>query len=309
MRRLGELGELVIATSVNAETLSGEGMQASVIIVRAPIPAALVERAPQLRAAIRHGAGLDMIPVEAATRAGVLVANVPGVNANSVAEHVFMCALMLMRRMRAIDTRLRSEGWNEGRACADSARELRGRRLGIVGYGNVGRRVHAIARNGFAMETLIHTRRHESVPEEAFCADIDSLMAQCDIIVLCCPLTPETRGMIDARRIAAMRRDAIIVNVARGPILDEDALVEALRNSAIGGAALDVFSQQPLPRKHELFEYDNVILSPHLAGITEESMLAMGMGAAAEAANVLGGKLPENLCNPEAVERYRARFA
>jgi D-3-phosphoglycerate dehydrogenase / 2-oxoglutarate reductase len=308
MRRLAALGDLTVATSLDEATLIEEGAKASIIVVRAPIPAALMDRASPLRAAIRHGAGLDMIPVEAASRAGVLVANVPGVNANAVAEYVLMCALMLMRRMRAIDSGLRTGGWNEGRTHADSASELAGRRLGIVGYGNVGRRIHAMAAGGFAMETVVHSRRRESIPEHASYCDLDTLMARCDIIVLCCPLTPETRGMIDARRIGLMRPDALLINVARGPIVDEDALVEALRNKAIGGAALDVFSRQPLPANHALLAFDNVVLTPHLAGITRESMLAMGMGVADEAGRILSGKLPVNLCNTEAVDLYRTRF-
>ena len=308
MRRLADLGELTIASSLDDATLIAEGMGASVIVVRAPIPAELLERAPLLRAAIRHGAGLDMIPVAAATRAGVLVANVPGVNANAVAEYVMMCALMLLRRMRAIDGGFRQKGWAEGRIFADSARELKGRRLGIVGYGNVGRRIHAIAANGFGMEIAAYSRRRESIPEHTPYRDLDSLMEQCDIVVLCCPLTPETRGMIDARRIALMRPDALLINVARGPIVDEEALLEAMRKSAIGGAALDVFARQPLAKNHALFDIDNLVLTPHLAGITEESMLAMGMGVADETARIVSGKLPANLCNPEAVELYRSRL-
>jgi D-3-phosphoglycerate dehydrogenase len=115
--------------------------------------------------------------------------------------------------------------------------------------------------------------------------------------------------MIDARRIALMKPAAVIVNVARGPTIDDDALIAALRENRIGGAALDVFATQPLPPEHPYFSFDNVVVTPHMAGITEESMLRMGVGAVEETLRVLAGELPVNLRNPEVVERYRQRFA
>jgi D-3-phosphoglycerate dehydrogenase len=127
--------------------------------------------------------------------------------------------------------------------------------------------------------------------------------------VLCCPLTPETTGLMSRERIAAMKPGALLINVARGPVIDEAALVDALREGRIGGAALDVFTTQPLPADHPFFSFDNVILTPHMAGITRDSMMRMGTGAAAEALRVLSGELPVNLCNPQAVPRYRERFA
>ncbi len=127
--------------------------------------------------------------------------------------------------------------------------------------------------------------------------------------MLCCPLTPETRGLIDARRLGLMKKTALIVNVARGPVIVDEALIDALRDGRIGGAALDVFATQPLPPDHPYFAFDNVIITPHMAGITEESMMRMGTGAAAEVVRILAGDLPLNLRNPEAVAAYRTRFS
>jgi D-3-phosphoglycerate dehydrogenase / 2-oxoglutarate reductase len=311
-RRAAEMlagaGELVVASAVDTETLAREGREAEIIIVRAPLPVSLFENPSRLRAAIRHGAGLDMIPVEAATRAGVLVANVPGANARTVAEHVFMVTLALLRRFRKMDRDLRSAGWNVGREHSYEMSDLAGRTVGIIGMGNVGTEVVRIARHGFGLEVIANTRRRESLPEGVSFASVDELVTQADVIVLCCPLTLETTGLISSERIARMKPDALLINVSRGPVVDDAALISALRERRIGGAALDVFGTQPLPPDHPYFGFDNLILTPHLAGITEESMMRMGVGAAAEALRVLTGELPLNLCNPEVVARYRERF-
>jgi D-3-phosphoglycerate dehydrogenase len=305
---LGNACRLEVASALDAATLIAESRDAAAIIVRAPLPEAIFADAPLLRAAVRHGAGLDMIPVEAATAAGVLVANVPAVNARSVAEHVFFVTMALLRRFRMMDSDLRARGWLAGRAHAERTNELSGRKIGIVGYGAVGRQVHAIAANGFGLEVAVNSRSRPADLSGAAFLDIDALVAWSDVLVLCCPLNAQTRGLIDARRIALMKPGALIVNVARGPVIDDEALVAALREGSIGGAALDVFATQPLPADHPYFSFDNVIVTPHMAGITEESMVRMGAGAAAEVLRILSGELPVNLRNPEVLPAYRARF-
>jgi D-3-phosphoglycerate dehydrogenase len=155
---------------------------------------------------------------------------------------------------------------------------------------------------------MAFTRTASSIPDGAQVADLDTLVESADIIVLCCPLTPETMGLISRNRIARMKPDALLVNVARGAVVDEDALAEALANGRIGGAALDVFREQPLPASHPFFAMDNVILTPHMAGITAESMMRMGVGAAEETIRVLEGGLPKNFCNREVEAAYRMRF-
>lgn len=305
---LNGAGELRIASALDAATLAAEGRQADIVIVRAPLLPVLFEGTPHLRAAIRHGAGLDMIPIDAASVAGVLVANVPAVNARTVAEHVFYTAMALLRRFRMVDRDLRQRGWLAGRAHSDFGHDLTGRTLGIVGFGAVGHQVSAIGHHGFGLDVLVHSRTTRDLPEGVRFVDLDRLVAEADVLVLCCPLTPETTGLLSAARIARMKPGALLVNVSRGPVVDEAALIEALREGRIGGAALDVFSTQPLPADHPFFGFDNVILTPHMAGITEESMMRMGTGAAAEALRVLAGELPVNLRNPQAVEAYRRRF-
>ncbi|MBL8907479.1 MAG: dehydrogenase, partial [Rhizobiales bacterium] len=145
-------------------------------------------------------------------------------------------------------------------------------------------------------------------PENVESKPLDELIAASDILVLCCPLKPETRGLIDARRLGFLKRGAILINVSRGPVVDEAALIDALRTGRLWGAALDVFNTQPLPLGHPFFSFDNVIITPHMAGITEESMARMGTGAIAEALRILRGDLPVNLVNPDGVAAYRRRF-
>jgi D-3-phosphoglycerate dehydrogenase len=249
-----------------------------------------------------------MIPVDAATKAGVLVANVPGVNARSVAEHVFLVTLALLRRFRRMDRDLRQRGWLAGREHAESTLELAGRTLGVVGAGSVGKAVMAIARGGFGLTVIANSRRAESLPEDVRFVSVDELVAEADIVVLACPLTPETTGLISRERIRRMKPGAILVNVSRGAVVDDAGLIEALREGRLGGAALDVFVTQPLPPDHPYFSFDNVIVTPHMAGITEQSMMRMGVGAAEEAVRVLSNQLPVNLCNPEVLAEYRRRF-
>ena len=301
-------GDLVVASAIDPVTLADEARGADIVIVRANLPPVLFERAKKLRAAIRHGAGLDMIPMEAAARAGVLVANVPGANARTVAEHVLWTSMALLRKFRRVDSDLRHKGWLAGRDHAASGNDLSGRTMGIVGFGAVGRHVADIAAKGFGLDVIVNSRAPRDLPGHVRFASVDELVEASDIVVLCCPLTLETSGLMGRDRIARMKRGALLVNVSRGPVVEDAALIEALSTGRIGGAALDVFSTQPLPPDHPYLGFDNVIVTPHMAGITEESMMRMGVGAAEEAIRVLSGELPVNLRNPEVVEHYRQRF-
>ncbi|MEO4040004.1 NAD(P)-dependent oxidoreductase [Hoeflea sp. CAU 1731] len=303
------LGEYTVASTPTPEAILTESSGAELIVVRAPIPPELIEREKWLRALVRHGAGLDMIPVDIATRAGVLVANVPGANAVTVAEHAIWSALALLRRYPEVNRDLRDNGWSAGRAHADAGCDLSGKTMGVLGMGNVGRQIARIAHNGFAMKVISHTRRPDSNPKEVQAVRFSELLDLSDVLVLCCPLTDETRGLIDARALQSMRQGAILINVARGPVVVEKALQNALESGRLGGAAIDVFDTQPLPNGHAFFDLPNVILTPHMAGITEESMLRMGEGVVTEARLIAEGKLPVQLVNPDAVARYRERFA
>jgi D-3-phosphoglycerate dehydrogenase len=291
--------EVRLASAFDHATLRREVAPADVMVVRAFLPADIFDHAPRLLACVRQGAGVDMIPVDAATAHGVIVSNVPGVNAQTVAEYCVTQFLLHGKRIARMDRKLRSEGWAAARALADDVPELYGKTVGVVGVGHIGARVAAICHHGLGMRVLGYQRRLDQLPAIVEAAALDHIFSDSDFIALCCPLTPETRHLADARRIGLMKPTAVLVNVARGPVVDQAALVAALRERRIGGAGLDVFEQQPLPPGDPLFEFDNVVLTPHLAGLSVESMRRMSVVAAEDTLRILAGKKPVNFFNPE----------
>lgn len=299
--------DVVTASDPSQATINREIGDADAIIVRAILPPDIFEHGRRLRACVRHGAGVDMIPVDAATAAGVLVANVPAVNANAVAEYVVTQMLLGARQLHRIDALHRRIGWDEARKLGDETTELAGKTVGIIGVGAVGSRLAAILHHGFGMKVVGHQRRLQALPGFVNGLALEDLLRCADYLVLACPLTPETLGLLDARRIALLKPQAFIVNVSRGAVIEEPALIEALRARRIGGAALDVYCTHPLPRNSELLALDNAILSTHLAGITAQSMRAMSRIACEETLRILAGDQPLNFCNPEAWEKSLAR--
>ncbi|MDQ8729246.1 hydroxyacid dehydrogenase [Bradyrhizobium sp. LHD-71] len=289
---------LIVAPDTKPETLRKWARDADGIIVRAKLPYDIADHAPRLKGIVRHGVGLDFIPVDAATARGIAVANLPGSNTDAVAEYAMSALMHLRRPLHRLDTRLRSEGWNAARPMADAMTELSGSTLGILGVGTIGRRVAGIARDGFKMTILGTSRRKGSLGAGIQEVSLDDLFARSDAIVVCCALTDETRGMVNGKLIARMRPNAVLVNVSRGAVIDTPALMTALRSGAIGGAALDVFDVQPLPPDDTLFEMPNLLLTPHTAGITATSGRGMAIGAAEEMLRILRGEQPLNLVNP-----------
>jgi D-3-phosphoglycerate dehydrogenase len=289
---------LLTAPDTAAATLRALGREADGIIVRAKLPDDIVDQAPKLRGMVRHGVGLDFIPVDAATRRGIPVANLPGSNTQAVAEYCFSALLHLRRQLGGMDARLRSEGWNGARAPADGLMEIGGSTLGIIGVGMIGRRVAETARLGFGMRVLGTSRRPNSLPEGVEHTPLDRLFTDSDAIVVSCALTEETRGLVSERLIGLMKPDAVLVNVSRGAVIETPALIQALQKKAIGGAAIDVFEVQPLPAGHPLFSCPNLLLTPHVAGITATSLRSMSVGAAEEMLRILRGEEPLNLVNP-----------
>ncbi|WP_066343050.1 hydroxyacid dehydrogenase [Azohydromonas lata] len=299
--RIAAVAEVRLAGDTSAATLRRLVAQADVLVVRSALPADLLEHAPRLRGIVRHGVGVDMIPVEAASARGIPVANVPGSNRHAVAEHV-MGAIQLLRRGSALmDQRLRRDGWEAARALADGARELHGATLGLVGVGDIGRRVAEIAAFGYGMKVLGHQRRLDALPPFVEGCGLDTLCERCDALVLACALTEGTRGLIDARRLGLLKADAVLVNVSRGAVLDEAALLHALATGRLHGAALDVFTTQPLPAGHPLLALPNVLLSPHAAGLTVESMRRMSEGTADAVLCLLQGRRPPHCVNVAAL--------
>jgi len=305
--QLSEIGELKISSAPTQKAIETECAGANYIVVRAHIAPHIVENGTGLKALVRHGAGLDMIPVEICSNAGVLVANVPGVNAQTVAEHVIWTTLALMRRYPEVNSDLRSAGWETGRAHSDAGIELTGKTIGIVGMGNIGSQIATMATSAFKADILTFTRTINNLPDYVEPVSLRVLLKKSDVVVLCCPLNEETKGMIADEEFRQMKNNAILINVGRGPLLEEEALLNTLNSGKLAGVALDVFHQQPLAPDHPLFGFRNVIITPHMAGITTESMLRMGQGVVDEIKRIETGQLPKNFVNPEALSLFRAK--
>ncbi len=226
---LAPVADLVVAPDARPETLYRMVGDADVLVVRNPLPSDLLDRPHRLLGIVRHGTGLDLIPMQAATAQAIPVANVPGANSQSVAEYCIGSCLALARQMPAMERDLRERGWAESRRRAEATIELCGKTLGVVGVGSIGQRVAEIAHRAFGMQVLGFQRRLAALPAFVGPADIDTLLRQSDFVTLNCPLTDETRHLVDERRLRLMKPTAFIVNAARGPVLDAAALVKALR--------------------------------------------------------------------------------
>ena len=292
--------EVVRAPEGSSATVKRLAAEADGIIIRSKLPDDIFEAAPRVRAVTIHGTGIDLVPLASANARGVLIANLPGSNAQSVAEYCVLAMLMLARNIAAINAAMHTRPWDEARRLAAPAREITGLTVGVVGVGEIGRRVAQICARGFGMRVLGNQRRLDRLPPEAQGADLDELVAQSDFIVIACPLNPQTHHLFDAARLGAMKSSAWLINVGRGPVIDEQALVAALRERRIAGAMLDVYEHYRIEAGHPLLALDNVLLTPHLAGSTRESRARASVRAADETLRMLAGEKPRNLVNPEA---------
>jgi D-3-phosphoglycerate dehydrogenase len=269
------------------------------LIVRRQLPADLFEQDNRLRAVVRHGVGVDFIPVERATAHGIPVANTPDTNANAVAEYAICAMLAMTRRLAEFDMAVRNGDWDRRIRAGAECRELRGATLGVIGYGAIGRRTAEIASAGFGMHRIAHTSTPSRLPPDVEAVSLEGLFARSDYVVVSCPLTPATRGMVDGALLARAERHPVLINVSRGPVLRQDALIAALQDGKLGGAVLDVYDQHPLPADSPLRAAPNVLLTPHLAGLTQNASRAMGLAAANTMLALLRGERPANIVNPE----------
>jgi D-3-phosphoglycerate dehydrogenase / 2-oxoglutarate reductase len=271
--------------------------------------AEFISRCPDLIAVSTTGAGYDPVDVAACNAAGVLVVNQSGANADAVAEHAVAMMLSLTKKIPQTDKSLRTErgvpretfkGWN-----------AHGRTVGLLGIGEVGRRTARICGKGLEMKVLAYDPYVSAEEVEARGAtkvDLPTLLAESRFISVHCPLNDETRGMMGERELAAMPEGAYVITTARGSIVDEDALVAALRSGHIGGAGVDVWIDEPPPLNHPLLGFDNVIGTYHTAGVTYDSRRNMADWNAEQVAGILRGERPPRLINPEAWPLYVERF-
>ena len=296
--------EARVAPDFSEATLIKEVQDAQGFLVRtAEIPASVINAGKQLKVIARHGVGYDNIDVKAATARKIPVCITPRANALSVAEHVLAFMLAWAKRIVPYDAATRKNDWDIRNSYG--AFDLDGKTIGILGMGRIGVLVCQKAKAAFNMEVLAYD---PLVPREAMekagarVATIPEILTAADFVTLHVPSNPETKGMIGEAQFKMMKRSAFLINCARGPIVDEAALVKALKDGTIAGAGLDVFDPEPPTADNPLFGLPNVLLSPHSAGLTVECVIRMATHAAQAIVDVLEGRRPEGIINPEAVK-------
>ncbi|MDA0184345.1 phosphoglycerate dehydrogenase [Solirubrobacter phytolaccae] len=267
-----------------------EGVEAAIVSTD-PFDAGVLDAAARLRVIARVGVGTDSIDLQAAARNGVAVCTTPGANTSSSADHTVALMLAALRRVPAHDRAIRAGRWERTGPAVGS--ELGGATVGLVGYGAIGRAVHERL-TGFGARILICDPFAPAGGPGVRHVDLDTLLRASDVVSLHLPLTPGTRHLLDRARLALLPAHAILVNTARGGLVDEDALADALEAGALRAAALDVLALEPSPpgRLHAL---ENVTLTPHVAGLSEPSIREMTRRAVDAALAVLDGRRPEGL--------------
>jgi len=291
---LAEKAEIIMARSLDEELLIEQVKDIDAIIIRAngKITARLMEAAPRLKVIGRHGVGVDAIDLAAAKARGIVVCNTPDANVESVAEQAVAFMLTLSKQILRADTALRGGRWNVRYEYI--GQELFRRTLGLVGMGRIGLRVAEICHYGFQMPVLYYDVVQYPQAEDKLGAEkvtLDALLRRADYISLHAPLLPSTKQMIGREQFSIMKKGAVLINTARGPILDEAALIEALKSGHLGGAGLDVYEVEPTPADNPLLQFENVVLSPHMAAHTDDALKAMSM-IAADVLRVLDGNEP-----------------
>jgi phosphoglycerate dehydrogenase-like enzyme len=300
-RRLAAAGCAVrlapkVAERSAADTASLLRGVSAAIVSTDPFDAEVLASASDLRVIARVGVGTDTIDVDAATRRGVAVCTTPGANASSTADHAVALMLAALRRIPEHDAGIRSARW--ARTGAATPWELNRLTVGLVGLGAIGRLVRRRL-TGFRAHVLVCDPAAPSEPGTEV-VELDELLARSDVVSLHLPLTEATRHLIDRRRLALMRPHAVLVNTARGGLVDEAALVEALEGGRLRAAALDVFEHEP-PTHRRLLALRNAILTPHVGGVSERSVEEMTRRATDAVVDVLAGRTPANLVNPGAL--------
>ncbi len=259
---------------------------AAALVANEPITAEVLARAPSLRVVVRTGVGYDSIDVAAAARHGIGVSNLPGINANAVAEYTVGLLLAVARRIVRSATGVAAGGWPR-----EDGHELRGATLGLVGYGAAARAVIPLAQ-AFGMTVLCTTgvpADQRTGPPVRF-VELPELLAESDYVSLHTALTERTRGLIGPAELRSMKPTAVLVNTARGAVVDEHALAAAVRGGVIAGAALDVVVEEPLPADSPLRAVDGILVCSHLAGQTAQARAAAGLEGAAELVAALAGR-------------------
>jgi D-3-phosphoglycerate dehydrogenase len=303
--------EIVLSPDPKPETVLPlmRGLQAIILRTGIRMTRELMSHADDLWVISRTGAGVDNVDVQAATEMGILVTCVPGANTRTVVEHALTLILTLMKQIPLMDREVRRDNFNI--RFKNLPRDLNGKTLGVVGIGRIGSELARVCHQAFGMRILAND---PYLPPEAqrsfrnwveFC-DVERLFRESDVISLHLPFSSETKKLIGAQHLGWMKADAFLINTSRGGVIDEEALIQFLREKRIAGAGLDVFAQEPLEKDSPLKDLDNVILTPHTAALTRECVIRLAVEAVRSAIDVLSGKKPsEGIVNPEVLAQPR----
>jgi D-3-phosphoglycerate dehydrogenase len=284
--RIEFMAEPITEETLTARLTAGP-VDAVVLRGSKPFTARVLGAARDLKIIAKNGAGVDSVDLYEAARRGIVVAVAAGANADAVAEHAVALMLALVRDLHRLDRKLRSGGW-EGTSWL--GRDFRGSVVGIVGYGSIGR---STAQKAAALGAQVVVLRREGKADGFEVeSDLDRLLARVDVLSLHCPLTERTRGLIGRRELALMKPGSLLVNTARGAVVDEAAVIDALRSGQLGGAGLDTFEKEPIAADNPLLALDNVILTPHVAGVTRNAALQVATMTARNVVDVLAGRSP-----------------
>ena len=289
--------------SPEAEVLEAARDVDAILARTCVISAPIIRAAPRLKIVSRHGVGHDNVDIDACTRHGIAVSITEGSNAESVSEHAFTCMLAVANRLIPAHAATRAGQWERDKM---TGLELHGKTMGIFGLGRIGARTAKHAR-AFDMEVLAcdpYISQKEARSVGATLVEPGTLLRRADFISIHVPLTAETRHLIGSQELERMKSTAILVNTSRGGIIDEEALYQTLAAGHLYGAALDVFEEEPVRPDYPLLQLDNLVCSPHVAGVTAESMVRTSVAAAKNILHVLRGEKPSHLVNPEVLKNH-----
>ncbi|MEX0611008.1 MAG: C-terminal binding protein [Pirellulales bacterium] len=302
LSRLQDVCRVRVSDSNSIPALLALVVDAEVLVAScfAQVPAGLIDAGRQLRGVVKYGVGVDNIDLLAAKKRGIPVANCPDYGSGTVADHAFALLIALARRLTLQDAEFRNHGWYwpDERYCGV---DLEGKTLGIIGLGRIGRKMARRAA-GFDMQVIAYDPYVDvNSVEVDSCrmrsATLDELLTSSDFVSVHCVLTPETQRLLGEKELRAMKPSAYLIDVSRGAIIDELALIRALREGWIAGAGLDVFFSEPLPAKHPLLSMLNVVVTPHLAWYTSEAAARQSQQAADAVLDILAGRRPRSIVN------------
>jgi D-3-phosphoglycerate dehydrogenase len=296
---LEEKADISFVNKYDEETITKAliGKDAVIKRDRGFITKKMLEQCPTVKAVGRHGVGLDTIDVKGAEELGIYVVNTPYANVEAVAEHNIALMLAIAKPILKVDKTLREGNWDYGHYLVGE--ELFGKKVGFVGLGKIGYRTAEICKIGFNMDVYYHDLIRNKIAEEKLGVKFISIEELCqisDFVVMALPLNKETEKYFDQEKFNLMKPSAFFINNSRGPIVDEEALINALKENKIAGAGIDVFTQEPPAKDNPLFKLDNVVVTPHSAANTKNAMVGMAM-VAEDIIRILEGKEPKYPAN------------